>query len=155
RYGIALAAEARGHPQDVGGHRLGLLVLRKRHARHNLSSLDKQIRGSGPPPSGSITRRPPKLVSTSTIPGGSVRTSPISAACSQPATDRSEDSAESASSAATNATSLPSFATYMGSIPRISAAPATAGCTGIAPSRTSIATDKERASSLSTEATPP
>ena len=46
----------------------------------------QQIRGSGSPTSWSITRRPPKLVSTSTIPGGSVRTSPISAACSQPGT---------------------------------------------------------------------
>ena len=33
-----------------------------------------------------MTRLPPKLVSTSTIPGGSPRTSPMSAACSQPGT---------------------------------------------------------------------
>ena len=53
------------------------------------------------------------------------------------------------------ATSLPSLATYIGSIPRISAAPATAGSTGTAASRTIIATPEARASSLSTEATPP
>ena len=44
---------------------------------------------AGRPTSWSMTRLPPKLVSTSTIPGGSVRTSPISAACSQPGTSRS------------------------------------------------------------------
>ena len=53
------------------------------------------------------------------------------------------------------ATSLPSLATYIGSMPRSSEAPATAGCTGTAASRTSIATPEARASSLSTEATPP
>ena len=56
---------------------------------------------------------------------------------------------------ATKATSLPSLATYIGSIPRISAAPATTGSTGTWPSRTIIATRWTRASSLSTEATPP
>src|SRR4051794_18812160 len=115
----------------------------------------QQILGSGSPTSWSITRRPPNAVSTSTMPGGSVRTSPISAACSQPGTARSAASAASACSGATNATSLPSFATYMGSMPRISAAPATAASTGTAASRTSIATPDARASSLSTDATPP
>ena len=47
------------------------------------------------------------------------------------------------------------MATYIGSIPRISAAPATAGCTGTLPSRTTMATLDARASSLSTDATPP
>ena len=43
-----------------------------------------------------MTRRPPKAVSTSTIPGGSVLTSPISAARSPPGTARSAASAASA-----------------------------------------------------------
>src|SRR5689334_19606683 len=86
----------------------------------------QQILGSGSPTSWSITRRPPNAVSTSTMPGGSVRTSPISAACSPPGAARIAASAASACSEATNATSLPSFATYIGSMPRISAAPATA-----------------------------
>src|SRR3954451_8026979 len=115
----------------------------------------QQILGKGSPTSWSITRRPPNAVSTSTMPGGSVRTSPISAACSQPGTARSAASAASAFSGATNATSLPSFATYIGSMPRISAAPATAGSTGTAASRTIIATCEVRASSFSTDATPP
>ena len=56
--------------------------------RH-LASSRQQIRGSGSPASRSITRLPPKAVSTSTIPGGSVLTSPISAASSHPGTERS------------------------------------------------------------------
>src|SRR4051794_2064630 len=115
----------------------------------------QQIRGNGSPTSWSITRRPPNAVSTRTIAGGSVLTSPISAARSQPGTARSAASAASACSGATKATSLPSLATYIGSMPRISAAPATAASTGTAPSRTSIATPEARASSLSTDATPP
>src|SRR3954453_3354391 len=129
-----------------------------RDADHGVGDRDlvhQQILGKGSPTSWSITRRPPNAVSTSTMPGGSVRTSPISAACSQPGTARSAASAASAWSGATNATSLPSLATYMGSMPRIPAAPATAASTGTAPSRTSIATPDARASSLSTDATPP
>jgi len=61
----------------------------------------------------------------------------------------------SAASGATKATSLPSLATYMGSIPSSSAAPATAGSTGTSASRTTIATPEARASSFRTEATPP
>src|SRR5918911_401391 len=95
----------------------------------------QQIRGRGSPTSRSITRRPPNAVSTSTIPGGSVFTSPISAAASQPGTERSAASAAPAASGATNARSLPSFATYIASIPRISHAPATAGRTGTLASR--------------------
>src|SRR4051794_16658651 len=119
------------------------------------ASRPQQILGNGSPTSWSITRRPPNAVSTSTIAGGSVLTSPISAACSQPGTARIAASAASACSGATNATSLPSFATYIGSMPRISAAPATAAATGTASSRTSSATPEARASSLSTDATPP
>src|SRR3954471_18200070 len=111
----------------------------------------QQILGSGSPTSSSMTRLPPKLVSTSTIPGGSVRTSPMSAASGSNA--RSAASAASARSGATSATSLPSLATYIGSMPSSSDAPATAGLTGTAASRTSIATPLD--SSLSTEATPP
>src|SRR4051812_1315062 len=113
----------------------------------------QQILGRGSPTSSSITRLPPKLVSTSTMPGGSVRTSPMSAASGSNA--RSAASAASACPGATSATSLPSLATYIGSIPSSSDAPATAGLTGTAASRTSIATPAARASSLSTEATPP
>src|SRR3954469_15927059 len=115
----------------------------------------QQIRGSGSPTSWSMTRRPPKLVSTKTIPCGSVRTSPISAAASQPTTALIASSAASAASGATKATSFPSFATYIGSMPKISAAPATEGGTGTAASRTSIATVDARASSFRTDATPP
>src|SRR3954469_14700206 len=83
----------------------------------------QQIRGSGSPTSWSIKRRPPKAVRTSTIPGGSAVTVPISAAVgSRP---RSASSAASACSGATKATSLPSLATYIGSMPSSSAAPAT------------------------------
>src|SRR3954449_12417897 len=115
----------------------------------------QQILGKGSPTSWSITRRPPNAVSTSTMPGGSVRTSPISAARSPPGTERSAASASWAASGATKATILPSLATYIGSMPSSSAAPATAGRTGTSPSRTSIATPDARASSLSTDATPP
>src|SRR5262249_9641929 len=69
-----------------------------------------QILGSGSPTSSSITRRPPNAVSTSTIPGGSARTSPMSAASGSCAF--SAASAASAVSGATSATSLPSLATY-------------------------------------------
>src|SRR4051794_3635757 len=137
-------ATAPGMALDHGHDRLG-----ERQLMH------QQILGSGSPTSWSITRRPPKAVSTSTIPGGSVRTSPMSAARSHPGTARSAASAASARSGATKATSLPSLATYIGSMPRISAAPATIGSTGISPSRTTIATPDARASSLSTDATPP
>src|SRR4051794_22245786 len=113
----------------------------------------QQILGSGSPTSSSMTRLPPKLVSTSTIPGGSVRTSPMSAASGSNA--RSAASAAWAHSGATSATSLPSLATYIGSMPSSSDAPATAGLTGTAASRTSMATPAARASSLSTDATPP
>ena len=55
----------------------------------------------------------------------------------------------------TTATNTPSLATCIGSIPRISAAPATAGCTGHRRLADDIATPEARASSLSTDATPP
>src|SRR5436190_23970343 len=90
----------------------------------------QQILGNGSPASRSITLRPPNAVSTNTMFGGSVLTSPISAASSQPGTERSAASAASARSGATKATRRPSFAMYMGSIPSSSAAPATAGFTG-------------------------
>src|SRR4051794_14935590 len=92
----------------------------------------QQILGSGSPTSWSITRRPPNAVCTITMPGGSVRTSPMSAARSPPGAERSAASAAAACSGSTAATSTPSLATCIGSIPRISVAPATAGCTGTA-----------------------
>src|SRR3954451_18098806 len=113
----------------------------------------QQIRGRGSPTSWSITRRPPNAVRTRTMPGGSSTTVPISAAASSCA--RSAASAASACSGATKATSLPSLATYIGSMPSSSAAPATSGRTGTSASRTSMPTPDARASSLSTEATPP
>src|SRR3954468_17074613 len=58
--------------------------------------MHQQILGSGSPTSWSMTRRPPKAVSTRTTPGGSVRTSPISAASPNPSTERSAASAASA-----------------------------------------------------------
>ena len=91
------------------------------------NSSRQQIRGSGSPASRSITRLPPKAVSTSTIPGGSVRTSAISAASSHPGDRAQRPHAASAPSGATMATKRPSFATYIGSIPRSSDAPATSG----------------------------
>src|SRR3954471_5138791 len=99
-----------GVPRGHRHHRLGYRQLVQRRP-------PQQILGSGSPTSWSITRFPPKLVSTSTIDGGSVFTSPISAACSQPGTARTAASAASAASGSTKATSLPSFATYIGSIP--------------------------------------
>src|SRR4051812_4554490 len=96
----------------------------------------QQILGSGSPTSSSSTRRPPKLVSTSTMPGGSVLISPISWKPS------------ASTPGATIATNTPSLATYIGSIPSNSQAPATAGATGTCFSRTTIATLAARASSL-------
>ena len=58
-------------------------------------SLNRSAAGD-PPPAGPSPCLPPKPVSTSTIPGGSVLTSPISAAPRSPATDRSAASAASA-----------------------------------------------------------
>ena len=84
---VALAGESRGHPQDVRSDLLGLLLARNELdcACHRYSFLaDQQIRGSGSPTSWSMTRLPPNAVCTSTIPGGSVFTSPISTAPSQP-----------------------------------------------------------------------
>src|SRR4051794_19940666 len=130
--------------------------VRARDAHHGVGDRElvhQQILGSGSPTSWSMTRRPPKPVSTSTMPGGSVLISPISAAAGSNRCRAVR--ALSAPSGATRATSLPSLATYIGSMPSSSDAPATAGCTGTAASRTSIATPAVRASSFSTEATPP
>src|ERR1700750_578881 len=77
--------------------------------RELVHGVPQQILGNGSPTSWSITRRPPNAVSTSTMPGGSVRTSPISAARSQPGIARIASSASAASSGATNASSLPSL----------------------------------------------
>src|SRR4051812_39975209 len=103
--------------------------------------MHQQILGSGSPTSSSSTRLPPNAVLTRTMPGGSVRTSPMSA--------------KPGSGVSAIATKTPSLATYIGSIPSSSQAPATAGATGTAASSISIATPESRASSLSTDATPP
>ena len=105
RDGVAVAGESRGHPDDVGLDGLGLLLVRyelsgQRHQHSPLLrcsiSSHQQILGSGSPASRSITRRPPKAVSTRTIPGGSAVTSPISTAASQPGTARRAARASSA-----------------------------------------------------------
>ena len=108
-------------------------------------------RRAGPSPA---CRR--SAVSTSTIPGGSVLTSPISAACSQPGTARS---AASAASAALGRDERDELA-LVGDVHRVDAEQlGRAGDRRRRPapsaSRTSIATPDARASSLSTDATPP
>src|SRR3954452_11048684 len=90
-----LGHEGEGERQRVGHHLAQVpdLQLDRRDpppagvgagdAHHGVGErqlVHQQILGSGSPTSSSMTRLPPKLVSTSTIPGGSVRTSPISAA---------------------------------------------------------------------------
>ena len=91
-HGVALAGEPRGHPQDVSGDlpRSSPAPVRTRLCLPSvLLPADQQIRGRGSPTSWSMTRLPPNAVCTSTIPGGSVFTSPISTARSQPGTARS------------------------------------------------------------------
>src|SRR5687768_13822194 len=98
-------ADAHLHAQHAATARM---TLGDGHDRLGEGELvHQQILGSGSPTSWSITRLPPNAVSTSTIPGGSVRTSPISAARSQPGTVRIAARAASAISGATKATSLP------------------------------------------------
>src|SRR4051794_12382212 len=148
RHHLAQVADAHLDPRDPPVAR-----VRQDHPQHAVGDrqlVHQQILGNGSPTSWSITRLPPKPVSTSTIPGGSVFTSPISAAPSPRAA-----SAASAPSGATAATRTPSLATYIGSMPSSSHAPATMGGTGTAASRTIMATLDARASSLSTDATPP
>ena len=155
--GVAVARQPGGHPDDVGGHRLRLVLVgyELRRCCHGLLS-PQQIRGSGSPASRSITRLPPNAVSTSTIPGGSVLTSPISAASSQPGTARSAARAASAASGRHEG----HHAALVGHVhagrcraapprppPRAAPAPP--------PRSTTTATFEARASSLSTDATPP
>ena len=111
---------------------------------------------AGRPPAGPspACRRTPSA--TSTIPGGSVFTSPISAARSQPGTARSAASAASARLGRDEGDEL----ALVGHVHRVDpedlrgARPRPAA-PGTSPSRTTIATPEARASSLSTEATPP
>ena len=78
----------------------------------------QQIRGSGSPTSWSITRRPPKAVSTSTIPGGSVaHLADLGRAARGPASRAARPAPRRRASGATNATNTPSLATYIGSMP--------------------------------------
>ena len=74
-----------------------------------------------------MTRLPPKAVSTSTMPGGSVFTSPISAALADPAPSAAPRAPRRRARGRTTATSTPSLATCIGSMPSSSAAPATDG----------------------------
>src|SRR5215212_714126 len=133
----------------------GMALHDREDALGDRELVHQQILGRGSPASRSITLRPPNAVATSTIAGGSVLTSPMSAASSHPGTERSAANAASARAGSTKATSLPSLATYIGSMPSSSAAPATSGRTGTSASRTIIATCEARASSLSADATPP
>ena len=84
-------------PRDRPPGRVALGDAR-RSPRRSRARARQQILGSGSPTSWSITRLPPNAVSTSTIPGGSVLTSPISAASSPPGAARSAASAASAAS---------------------------------------------------------
>src|SRR5262249_20857659 len=108
RHAVAFAAQAGGEPDDVGGDR-PLLGLVGYELGCGHISPSQQIRGSGSPTNWSIALRPPNAVLTSTIPGGSVLTSPIAVARAQPSTPRSASSAAPAASAATNATNTPSL----------------------------------------------
>ena len=113
--------------------------------------LFQQIRGSGSPTSWSITRLPPKLVSTRTMPGGSVFTSPIVGASGA----RARQAPRRRPRAPRSPRSGPRWRRTSGRCRAARDAPATAGATGTSASRTSIATPEARASSLSTDATPP
>ena len=130
---------------------------RRRPRRSRARASPQQILGRGSPTSWSITRRPPNAVSTSTMPGGSVRTSPISAASLAARARRAARRApRRPPRARRTATSLPSLATYIGSMPEdLRRARDRRARRARRASRTIIATPEARASSLSTEATPP
>ena len=72
-----LAQVAGGHLHGGDAPAARALARDPHHRLGDRELVHQQIRGSGSPTSWSITRRPPKAVSTSTIPGGSARTSPI------------------------------------------------------------------------------
>src|SRR6478735_5364799 len=159
----ALGGRALGHEGEGEGQRVGhdlaqmadldldgldppLAGMRERDLQDGVRDRElvhQQILGSGSPTSSSITRLPPKAVATRTMPGGSVLISPMST------------NPGASTPGATIATKTPSLATYIGSMPSSSQAPATAGGTGTLDSCTNIATLAARASSLSTDATPP
>ena len=157
---VALAREARRHPEDVRGdlppsacwfgYELG-----RRH--RSLPLLAQQIRGSGSPTSWSITRLPPNAVSTSTIPGGSVlHLADHAPPARRPARPAARRAPRRRRSAATKATSLPSLATYIGSMPEdLRGAGHRRRRPARPPRAPRIATPEARASSFSTDATPP
>ena len=121
----------------MGGDRLCLGLVWHELGCGHVHSLLEQIRGSGSPTSWSITRRPPNAVLTSTIPGGSVFTSPISAARSQPSTSRSAASARRPRPffpGPRRRRASPLFAPYIDRSPRSPPHPATAASTGTSPS---------------------
>ena len=157
---VAVAGEARGHPDHVRLDRLGLRLIRNdlcaQGHRALLSVAGQQILGSGSPASRSITRRPPKAVSTSTIPGGSALTSPISVAASQPGTDaqRGERCVRGLGGDEGDHHAL------VGDVHRVDSkqlrgARPPPGRPGSRLARRRSPTPEARASSLSTEATPP
>ena len=162
RHGVAVAAEPGRHPDDVRGDRLGLRAgpVRTRSASPSpfasLSLVAQQIRGSGSPDEQVHHPPPPNAVSTSTIPGGSVFTSPISAACSQPG-DRAQRgrAPRPPPRARRRRRACPRWPRTSGRCRGSPPRRRPPGCTGTSASRTTIATPEARASSLSTEATPP
>ena len=102
----------------------------------------QQILGSGSPTS--MVHHPAAAergLDAAPCRGGSVRTSPISAACSQPGRGaQRRERARRPPRARRRRRACPRWPRTSGRCPRISAAPATAGCTGTSASRTSIAT---------------
>ena len=104
----------------------------------------------------SITRLPPNAVSTRTIPGGSVLTSPISAASSQPGTTAGTPEPSSAASGRDEGDELALVRHVHRVDPQDLAGARDRGRNGnVAPRRTRTATPDARASSFSTVATPP
>ena len=117
-----------GHPQDVGGDRLGLPVLCVCRAAPSpllSTSTDPRQRVTDQ----LVHHPPPAEARLHQHHPGRARCAPRRSP--PPPRSRAPPAAPPAPRprrpAATNATSLPSLATYIGSIPRISAAPATAG----------------------------
>ena len=129
RHGVPVTALARGHPDHMGGDGL-LLVLARRELNGPHRSSSQGVNRSaatdrpraGPSPACPRTPSPP---APSPAAPSAPRRSPRRPR--RPAPPRMAPRAASAASGATAATSTPSFATYMGSMPRISAAPRTAG----------------------------
>src|SRR2546423_245107 len=106
------------------------------------------MRGRGSPTSMSRTRIPPMSVCKNTSPGGSAWTEPMMVASLPSGWARMVASAVPAIAGETIARSLPSLAMVSGSRPRISQAPRTPSCTGMARSSSAIETSEPRASGV-------